>query len=425
MRPDSACRLTKHCLMVPCQDGRLLYHTLTGELVLLEQGEELDACRDQLVPGWFLVPEDFDECARADQVRKIAALLKTEKRKKHFTVLTTTDCNARCFYCYELGIPRHAMSEETARDVGEYIAQACGGEPVKLSWFGGEPLYNCRAIDIICSVLRERGIEYSSILTSNAYFLDEETAGKAACDWHIRHAQITVDGTEQVYNRTKAYINHTQGSPYQRVLENISHALDAGIEVSVRLNMDSANAEDLMVLAEELAVRFKGRRNLYAHVILLQPLTHAVHQFASQERAFACKKALEEKLKASGMYKPFQLKRDLHINQCMADNDACEVILPDGRIQNCEHYDEAEIIGSIYSDARNEEIRRTWKETVRFPACKDCALYPNCISLRRCAWWQNGCSDYGRKARLERYEEGIIAAYRREIARSKAEHGES
>ena len=29
-------RLTRYCVRVPCKDGELLYHTLTGELLLLE-----------------------------------------------------------------------------------------------------------------------------------------------------------------------------------------------------------------------------------------------------------------------------------------------------------------------------------------------------------------------------------------------------
>jgi len=342
-------------------------------------------------------------------------MLKTDKRKTHFTILTTTDCNARCFYCYEMGIPRFVMTEETARDVGEYIAKACGGKTVKLSWFGGEPLFNRPAIDVICDTLRGHGVEYSSILTSNAYYLDAETARKAAQDWHIRHAQITVDGTETVYNRTKAYIDRGEESPYQRVLENIGHALNAGIEVAIRLNMDSANADDLMALADELAERFHGRNNLFAHVIMLRAVAGPVHQFDSEQEAFARKKALEEKLDGYGLLKQERFKQDFRVNQCMADNDACEVVLPDGRIQKCEHFNEAEVIGSIHSDVRDEEKRRAWKETMRFPECADCALYPKCVSLRRCEWWRDGCSAVRKSEQLEKLKKSVITAYEQTI----------
>ena len=49
-----------------------------------------------------------------------------------YTIFTTTDCNARCFYCFELGRSRIPMSEETAHKTARYIRDHCGGEKVKI-----------------------------------------------------------------------------------------------------------------------------------------------------------------------------------------------------------------------------------------------------------------------------------------------------
>ena len=68
-------RRTRHQIAVPCEDGTLLYHTLTGELLLLEAGESEETCREELIRRWFLVPRDFDECKQADGVRRVAKLL--------------------------------------------------------------------------------------------------------------------------------------------------------------------------------------------------------------------------------------------------------------------------------------------------------------------------------------------------------------
>ena len=35
---SGSARITRYCVRVPCKDGELLYHTLTGELLLLEAG---------------------------------------------------------------------------------------------------------------------------------------------------------------------------------------------------------------------------------------------------------------------------------------------------------------------------------------------------------------------------------------------------
>ena len=404
-------RKTRHFISVPCDEGTLLFHTLTGELLLQSQSENEEENREQLVKSWFLVPESFNECEQADTVFRIAAMLNPfHENKTKFTVLTTTDCNARCFYCYERGIPRFSMNEDTATDVGLYIARVCSGEPVSLSWFGGEPLYNRKAIEIICAVLRDHDIEYSSILTSNGYYLDEAMSKKAVEDWHIRSAQITLDGTETIYNRTKAYLK-AEGNPFARVLDNIEYALDAGIHVSIRLNMDRKNAEDLLRLIDLVGQRYGRRENLSAHVVLLSGDTGSIHEFTSAEEAIAWRRRLNERLDELGYLRHGTLPQGLQINRCMADNPACEVILPDGRIQRCEHYDEAEIVGSIYNEIRDEVKYREWGETTRYPACAECAMYPMCVPLKRCPWRVNGCSEQRRVNLYETLVRTILSTY--------------
>lgn len=116
-------RETKHFLAVACREGMLLYHTMTGELLLLTQEEYTERMTDpilkeEMIRRWFLVPMDHDEKTHADQVRKLALLLDQPKKGLNFfLVFTTLDCNARCFYCFEMGKRRFSMSEETAHDV--------------------------------------------------------------------------------------------------------------------------------------------------------------------------------------------------------------------------------------------------------------------------------------------------------------------
>ncbi|MEI3172875.1 MAG: radical SAM protein [Lachnospiraceae bacterium] len=123
-----------------------------------------------------------------------------------YTIFTTTDCNARCFYCYEMGRSRIPMSDETAHKAAAYIAAHCGGEKVHLHWFGGEPLFNKQVIDIICTDLAEKGIVYESMIISNGYLFDGATVEQAVSHWKLKNVQITLDGTEEIYNRSKAFI---------------------------------------------------------------------------------------------------------------------------------------------------------------------------------------------------------------------------
>ena len=68
-------RKTRHQIILPCEDGTLFYHMLTGELLLLRPGENEETCRMELIRHWFLVPQDFDECKQSDDVRQLGKLL--------------------------------------------------------------------------------------------------------------------------------------------------------------------------------------------------------------------------------------------------------------------------------------------------------------------------------------------------------------
>ena len=265
-------RLLKYVLTKPCDDGVLLFNVLTREMLLLtdEEYSALDRLSN-LRDKWFMVPQTLEDKKYADQVQFIRKTI--HKKPQHitgYTIFTTTDCNARCFYCYEMGRSRISMSVETAHKAADYIAKHCGGEKVKLSWFGGEPLFNKQVIDVICGDLSEYGIEYKSNMISNAYLFDEETVNRAVNVWKLKWVQITLDGTEEVYNRSKAFIYKDGKNPYQIVMANIGRLLDAGIRVFVRMNMDEHNAENLFELAEELHERFADKKGLYAysHVLI-------------------------------------------------------------------------------------------------------------------------------------------------------------
>ena len=288
------------------------------------------------------------------------------------------------------------MDEHVARDVAAHVADACQGRGVKIHWFGGEPLCNVDAIDTISRELGARGIAYRSFMTSNGFYLDEELATRAKRDWHLEHVQITLDGTEDVYNRAKAYVD-VDGSAYQRVLSNVAHALDAGIRVFVRLNMDAGNVGELHRVCDELAGRFGTRAGLKVLVVPLADLAGGVRAFASSaERAEACIE-LNEHIDALGLADVGRLPRKLAANRCQADSASAEVILPDGQVACCEHIVETERIGDIYGPERDERLVASWAwRADDLAECETCPIYPQCIRLVRCAWDSVTCSE-GRK----------------------------
>ena len=387
-------RLMHFVVQLPVEEGLLLYNVMTRAVVLLTPEEALRMKDDpvsvpELVARWFAVPQSHDDRKLAREVKAVGKML--EKRPKgitNFTILTTTDCNARCFYCYEKGRRRISMKGETARKAAEFIIRNNPGEEVKLRWFGGEPLYNKGVISLICSELRDAGIEFRSSMVSNGYLFDDETVAEALGLWNLKKVQITLDGTEDVYNRTKAFACQ-KGSPYLRVLDNIHRLLDAGIKVNVRLNIDRHNVDDLLVLADVLANRFEREKlfHVYSHPLFeaASEKTAVIHSDSQRRELFHARMRLQEKLEEGKIALEGTLPDKLKLNHCMADSDTHVLILPDGHLGKCEHYSDDHWFGHLASMERDEAVLKDFKMLRKeIDACADCPFYPDCFRLAMC-----------------------------------------
>lgn len=406
-------RLTKHCLQITCDDGVLLYHTMTGALVLLEKNETIQDAQIELSQLCFLVEETFDEMDFSRELQQLMATLQSAGgRITSFTVFTTTHCNARCFYCYEKEIRRFTMSEQTAKDTADFIIHSCEGRKVSLHWFGGEPLVNRKVIAIICRRLSAAGIDYSSKIITNGYLFDEDVVDEAKQLWRLKRAHITLDGTKDVYQRIKAYKNG-DSQAFERVLSNIDSLLERKIFVEIRLNLNSDNADDIMQLCDFLGMRYGGKRGISVGVVLIRQYSDDVHLFPTHEIAAMHYKAVQKKLQSLGLLHISNLKPSFRCNACMADSDRCVVVYPDGTLGKCEHFNENEIIGSIYSSKRDNDLVQSWKKRkADSPICADCPIYPQCFKLEKCPNNQNVCTPAIRQLRTDNLAERVLSTYR-------------
>ena len=403
----------------PVDEGLLLYHTMTKAMLLLSQEEarlykSRPASLPQLIEKWFLVPTAHDDRLLSRQVRDVIKLTREKKKGiTGYTILTTTDCNARCFYCYEKGRPRRPMSKDTALRTAQYIIDHCEKQKVSISWFGGEPLFNKSVITTICNKLSEAGIDYSSSMISNGYLFDDNTIKEAVETWRLKSIQITLDGTEAVYNRSKAYI-YKGGNAYQRVIANIHCLLDAGIRVSIRLNIDVHNADNLMELTDELHQEFGSNDKLTVYLHMLFEMSDgsvAIKHEHERKMMFEKMKEIEAKLVDYGLYEIKPLSEDIKISHCMADNGHSVVIEPSGNIGKCEHYSEDHYIGHIDSDDCDEAMVERFRECHNeIEACATCFDYPNCIRLKLCE--DNAyCYPEARDDRLNKIRQSMLKTY--------------
>lgn len=393
MKPGEKYRPMYFVVEQPVDEGLLLYHTMTKALLLLTP-EEAEVYKthpadlSELIELWYLVPESHDDRLLSRQIRDVAKMLEKKSTAiTSYTILTTTDCNARCFYCYEMGRPRVPMTNETAQKTADYIISHCQGEKVSLHWFGGEPLYNKNVISLICNRLKEAGIKYSSRMTSNGYLFNDDIVSEATELWKLKKVQITLDGTENIYNRCKAYI-YKGVNAYKRVIGNIHRLQNAGIHVSIRLNIDMHNAENLSELADELHSEFRDSKGIsvYLHALFEQTKAHtAIKDDIKREFVFDKIHEIEARLKDYCFFKPSHLDRHVITNRCMADKNNNVLIVPDGHIGKCEHYTEDHFVGHIDSLDWDSKMMQDFQDTrEEIDACATCFDYPNCIRLKLC-----------------------------------------
>lgn len=419
IRPGQTYRPMYYVVEQPIDEGLLLYHTMTKALLLLtpEEAEiykKSPTALPQLVEEWFIVPQSHDDRLLSRQIRDVAKMLEKKTGAiTSYTIMTTTDCNARCFYCYELGRPRVPMSKDAAIKTADYIINHCKGEKVSLRWFGGEPLYNKTAISQICQRLKDASIVYHSTMISNGYLFNDNIITEAKEEWLLEKVQITLDGTEQTYNRCKAYI-YKDMNAYRRVIGNIHKLQDAGIHVSIRLNIDMHNAENLSELAEELHREFSDPKDIsvYLHELFEEVKgSKAIHNEEKRKFVFDQINDIESRLKNYDFTRPGRLNRIIKTNRCMADNDRSVLIVPNGRIGKCEHYSEDHFVGYIgnkdWDTAMIQEFRNTCDD---IKACATCFNYPNCIRLKLCKDNPN-CYQEERSHKFNKLRQSMIRAY--------------
>lgn len=425
---NSKYRPLKYVYSTEIDDGLLISNQLTSEIVFLNHYEkilyklgEYHLLEEDLIKNWFIVPIDFDDYLLYKQYMQTYSLLNSRPQKDDYkqgittyTIFTTTDCNARCFYCFEKGCTKTYMSEQTALDLAEFIVQHCDGKKVLLRWFGGEPLYNKEVIDIICNYLTEKKVEFSSRMITNGYLLDDSVIEKAKMIWNLDTLQITLDGTEKVYNKIKNYI-YKDTNAFEIVNENIEKALKAGFTVHIRLNMDFHNEKDLYELADYLSAKYSDYEKLAVYARLLFEVENEFQHTLEEKHELIDKFiSLTEYLYKKGLFRYSLASGSIKLHGCMAGNDHTATVMTDGRLGKCESHTETEDWGSIYTDYVDYGmIDKYRKVRDEFSYCKQCPYLPKCVQTAACPHVAKMCDEADRYLVLYQLEKRIKLSYER------------
>ncbi|MFM7716075.1 MAG: radical SAM protein, partial [Microcystis sp.] len=118
--------------------------------------------------------------------------------------------------------------------------------------FGGEPLLaeNRSTIEYILERAFASGkANFSAITNGTELEAYQDLLAPDKISW----LQITLDGVPQEHDKRRIYADG-KGS-YEQIAQNITRALDLGVQVSVRMNIDRNNVNKLPDLADEIVAR--------------------------------------------------------------------------------------------------------------------------------------------------------------------------
>lgn len=394
-------RMMRYVLKVEHNGKVCLHNVVTGQLTVLDQDEatlldkiptRYELVMKQLVEEHYVVPVHFDEHQQVVKMREVLRKLEAIQKRGDittYTILPTTACNARCYYCFEQGVKTVTMTEKTANDVADFISTHCGDKrKVSISWFGGEPTVAAHRIDQICEGLKRKEIDYWSDMTTNGYLFDEKLADRAVSLWNLKSVMISLDGTESNYNRIKAYVS-AKDNPYQRVFRNIGLLLERNVEVNLRMNYDQGNYCDFQDLVKEFSERYK--ENQYLHV-RAHPINgtytdaDGVTLHGSDEWFDRTTVELNNIARAAGFTKSTIALPCLRYEGCEANSSSAVTITADGRlVRCCEQFGDEQTTGDIWNGITHPERIESWKKFDDFEKCFGCVLYPRCNRLVNCS----------------------------------------
>jgi uncharacterized protein len=381
---------------VPEEQSVLLYNSITNMLWCLEKESFEDlkqlvfVVKNGLYYGNHPIHDKLfqngviSQYTHEEEVEILKAkyfLKKSDSSIVGLTILTTMDCNFKCSYCYEDETPKKYMRDEVFNAILEYLKKKKDARLISLTWLGGEPLLNFRAIREISLSLNQLGLPYESTLVTNGYLLTKEKVDKFE-SFRITNTQVTIDGIGEEHNEKRPH--RYKNNSYEVIVKNLRYVHDeTNLNCSLRVNIDKNNVVRFVDIYKQLKYLFP-RFHVYPGIITDSNLESGKNKCTLNRHELSA--AVINAYKEHGVAM-LPLYPDMKGGVCGAECNNSYVVGPSGELYKC--WNDAglddRVVGSILPNLQYKKntllLAKYFVGSNPFEIenCLKCLLLPQCF----------------------------------------------
>lgn len=445
--PAARCRIASRCfcelerkcnahgfrLVLPSEEFEdvLIFSTMTAQMRTITKKQYYEIFVKGLLPQCSLLANLISEGFIVESHEKeylnyqIELNKRLEQLRNSVAILTTTDCNANCFYCFEKGIDKTiSMSDITIKNAIKFINDYYIDKNLNVYWFGGEPLMKFDVIKSITEKLIACGFTLTTHIVTNLSLLNEEMVKFFKSNYEHVSFEIPIDDINDKYNAIKRYNDRDSEQAFNDVINNVKLLLDHNIFVSISINYVLSKVQD------KIECYYKLKE-------ILSDYPSSMYYMFFTPLSLDGDKELVTKYKGI-MEHPYLQISNLRINNqknidrafllntlALRPKKPCEIdakrkmltINADGTIYNCirlvgrEKYK----IGSVFEGITklDDVLEKQFECHNPSSQCKDCNILPICLGgcVARKILWGNGHECH----KIKQVQKELIEIYYQEL----------
>ncbi len=365
----------------------IIWNTLSGAVIKFDkktykQLEKLQLEKNQikiLKDNGIIVDNNVDENKKILLVKEKK---NTNKNTVTFTIALTEGCNAKCYYCYQIGNCTTENREVTQNDydnILNFIVEQSKGKKIKIVWFGGEPLLKKDIILYICNKLKEKNLDYTSNIITNGLLLYKFNINQLIDIVKIEKIQITFDGLYNKHNIRKGF--HQDIDQFKLITNNMITLLENNIKINIRVNISLINKDELSDIIEYFTKKYGRYKNfkIYYELITEDPQIND-YAILTKEREKFVEELFNKNMKIDELKKILYLpKRRTHF--CGAQSNDAYFMDIYGNLYVCEHHiwNRDKIISNISNFDKEKYLKlKNTDSNILSNKCKKCVFLPVC-----------------------------------------------